>query len=85
MRRAGVGAQERKTEGTWEAEQRREAEQVVGAWLCGLQKAMNGIPTRWVRTGGRDAETALASMDEYAARCRERLSELENGGTGQRP
>jgi DNA-binding transcriptional MerR regulator len=33
----------------------------------------------------RDAETALASMDEYAARCRERLSELENGGTGQRP
>ena len=32
----------------------------------------------------RDAETALASMDEYAARCRERLSELENGGTGQR-
>jgi DNA-binding transcriptional MerR regulator len=32
----------------------------------------------------RDAETALASMDEYAARCRERLSELETGGTGQR-
>lgn len=26
----------------------------------------------------RDAETALASMDEYAARCRERLNELEN-------
>ena len=25
----------------------------------------------------RDAETALASMDEYAARCRERLIELE--------
>lgn len=32
----------------------------------------------------RDAETALASMDEYAARCRERLSELESGGTEQR-
>ena len=27
----------------------------------------------------RDAETALASMDEYAASCRERLGELENG------
>jgi DNA-binding transcriptional MerR regulator len=26
----------------------------------------------------RDAESALASMDEYAARCRERLNELEN-------
>jgi DNA-binding transcriptional MerR regulator len=32
----------------------------------------------------RDAESALASMDDYAARCRERLSELENSGTGQR-
>jgi DNA-binding transcriptional MerR regulator len=28
----------------------------------------------------RDAETALASMDEYAGRCRERLQQLENGG-----
>ena len=28
----------------------------------------------------RDAETALTSMDEYAARCRERLQQLENGG-----
>ncbi len=27
----------------------------------------------------RDAETALTSMDEYAARCRERLRQLENG------
>lgn len=26
----------------------------------------------------RDAESALASMDEYAARCRERLTELES-------
>jgi len=32
----------------------------------------------------RDVETALAGMDEYVARCRERLSELENGGTGHR-
>ncbi len=28
----------------------------------------------------RDAESALASMDEYAARCRARLEQLENGG-----
>jgi DNA-binding transcriptional MerR regulator len=28
----------------------------------------------------RDADAALANMDEYAARCRDRLSELENGG-----
>ncbi len=32
----------------------------------------------------RDAENALANMDEYAARCRGRLAELENGGAGQR-
>lgn len=30
----------------------------------------------------RDAETALAGMDDYAARCRERLVELETSGTG---
>ena len=29
-----------------------------------------------------DAELALASMDEYASRCRDRLSELENGAAG---
>ena len=29
----------------------------------------------------RDAETALASMDDYAARCRNRLMELENSGS----
>ena len=28
----------------------------------------------------RDADAALANMDDYAARCRDRLSELENGG-----
>jgi DNA-binding transcriptional MerR regulator len=28
----------------------------------------------------RDAEKALANMDDYAGRCRERLKELENGG-----
>lgn len=28
----------------------------------------------------RDAETALAAMDEYVARCRERLNDLDNGG-----
>ena len=28
----------------------------------------------------RDAESALASMDEYAARCRARLEQLEHGG-----
>lgn len=32
----------------------------------------------------RDAENALANMDDYAARCRRRLAELENGGAGQR-
>jgi DNA-binding transcriptional MerR regulator len=32
----------------------------------------------------RDAENALANMDDYAARCRHRLSELETGGTGAR-
>ena len=33
----------------------------------------------------RDAENALANMDDYAERCRNRLSEIENGGVGQRP
>ena len=28
----------------------------------------------------RDAESALANMDKYAMRCRERLNELENSG-----
>ena len=28
----------------------------------------------------RDAETALANMDEYAGHCRDRLNQLENGG-----
>jgi DNA-binding transcriptional MerR regulator len=32
----------------------------------------------------RDAENALANMDDYAARCRDRLSDLETGGTGAR-
>lgn len=32
----------------------------------------------------RDAELALASMDAYTTRCRDRLSELENGGAGLR-
>ena len=32
----------------------------------------------------RDAELALASIDEYATRCRDRLLELENGGAGLR-
>lgn len=32
----------------------------------------------------RDAENALANMDNYAARCRGRLAKLENGGAGQR-
>ena len=32
----------------------------------------------------RDAENALANMDDYAARRRGRLAELENGGAGQR-
>ncbi len=31
----------------------------------------------------REAEKALANMDDYAARCRERLHELENGSGGQ--
>lgn len=31
----------------------------------------------------RDAETALANMDEYAGRCRDRLNQLENGGAGR--
>lgn len=30
----------------------------------------------------RDAESALANMDNYAARCRDRLLALEGGGTG---
>ncbi len=30
----------------------------------------------------RDAESALANMDDYATRCRKRLLALEGGGTG---